>query len=621
MDSFATQEECELISPDLMDLYLANLEHLQLSNPPQPSEINITSHHVDPSDQFYLSFDMSQPLANVPFHPPHGSNMQHSGDQNTGRCLDPIRCGSDQEFDITPYLDFSFGTGAVPHLSAHSPGLSFGADLTDDRHPPLQHQTTCQPPATYDWVELNLDGTQPTSSVTTEDVRLQDSPPTICQLLNHVRNLDDSNLLDLKALIDQRVSGNNKTEPHNVLQDQNVLSNLEDSRADPLSSQSPSQSDDGPTHNPQSNRLPGTRVQYEMMRYPCGFPACKKTFKRKEHAKRHYKTCHGGETKLYTCEFCGKNTFARRDNLNAHRKLHSRKRRMISNGVHYIPAAADMFNILDMEGFDKAPASYDGFPSSFETISQFQELNEYQCKSMPRDATTVDNERSSDSSVTAKSQEAEEQPIRRSQSGKVKEERSVARKTVNEELASPCRSAEQAKPIPKSQKELACMESRASSSSPKAPISEISRRTGNFDTALDAREHILLRAGIGLGMMAKDSPDDSAREKSKHSSGIQQNADKALGGRVSPEPELPMPFDTTWKISSSKTMELLDLSHTVKGTYLTNSEKGLWERQLPDPRHPKGVSGSLPSLDLRPPMGPVHLSQVAEFRHDERLRK
>lgn len=41
-----------------------------------------------------------------------------------------------------------------------------------------------------------------------------------------------------------------------------------------------------------------------------------------------------------TCEFCGKDTFTRTDNLNAHWRLHARERTRHSNGVHFVPAAA-----------------------------------------------------------------------------------------------------------------------------------------------------------------------------------------------------------------------------------------------------------------------------------------
>ncbi|KAF5642154.1 zinc finger odd-paired-like (opl) [Fusarium sp. NRRL 52700] len=72
----------------------------------------------------------------------------------------------------------------------------------------------------------------------------------------------------------------------------------------------------------------------DSFRYPCSHKTCTKSFKRKEHAKRHYLTC---------CEFCGKDTFTRTDNLNAHRRLHARSPPKPSSGVHFVPAALEAF--------------------------------------------------------------------------------------------------------------------------------------------------------------------------------------------------------------------------------------------------------------------------------------
>ncbi|KAH7199110.1 uncharacterized protein B0J16DRAFT_252371, partial [Fusarium flagelliforme] len=71
----------------------------------------------------------------------------------------------------------------------------------------------------------------------------------------------------------------------------------------------------------------------------CGIKGCTRTFKRKEHAKRHYKTRHDKTIPRLTCEFCGKDTFTRTDNLNAHRRLHARERTRHNNGAHFVPAA------------------------------------------------------------------------------------------------------------------------------------------------------------------------------------------------------------------------------------------------------------------------------------------
>ncbi|KAF5231077.1 hypothetical protein FANTH_13557 [Fusarium anthophilum] len=311
MDYFVGPELYEPISPRLIDLNSTNLEHLQLAYPsPQPSELNTTSQHVDTSSQFDFSFDSGHPIERVPCHSSGTSAMRYFDDQDTGPCLDPIQYWSDQEHGIGPYIDFSSNSGAGSYPSARSPDLSVSADWTRDSHcswgPPFEHQTTSQPPSSYNWDQLNLNGIQPTSRDATEPIESQDSSPAMYQLLNHVWKLDDSNLLSLKVLIDQRVSGSYKTEPSSMLQDQNILSHLGDSMSKPLNSQSPAQSDGEPTDSkplplclhekpsnpsdPQSNPPSVTQVDYDMMRYPCGFPNCKKTFKRKEHAKRHYST-------------------------------------------------------------------------------------------------------------------------------------------------------------------------------------------------------------------------------------------------------------------------------------------------------------------------------------------
>ncbi|KAF5230453.1 hypothetical protein FANTH_13832 [Fusarium anthophilum] len=78
----------------------------------------------------------------------------------------------------------------------------------------------------------------------------------------------------------------------------------------------------------------------ESFRYPCGYKTCTKTFKRKEHAKRHYLT---SKQSRLQCEFCGKDTFTRTDNLNAHRRLHARQPPKHNSGVHFVPAALEVF--------------------------------------------------------------------------------------------------------------------------------------------------------------------------------------------------------------------------------------------------------------------------------------
>ncbi|KAG5756790.1 hypothetical protein H9Q69_002507 [Fusarium xylarioides] len=81
----------------------------------------------------------------------------------------------------------------------------------------------------------------------------------------------------------------------------------------------------------------------ETFRYPCTHRSCTKSFKRKEHAKRHYLTKHRPSQRRLQCEFCGKDTFTRTDNLNAHRRLHARRPAKHNSGVHFVPEALQVF--------------------------------------------------------------------------------------------------------------------------------------------------------------------------------------------------------------------------------------------------------------------------------------
>ncbi|KAG4283213.1 hypothetical protein FPRO06_09886 [Fusarium proliferatum] len=89
-------------------------------------------------------------------------------------------------------------------------------------------------------------------------------------------------------------------------------------------------------------------------RYPCPQESCSKTFKRKEHAKRHYTTKHRPRNRRLQCEFCGKDNFTRQDNLNAHRRLHARRPAKNASGVHFVPAALEMLQKV------QKPTSYNG---------------------------------------------------------------------------------------------------------------------------------------------------------------------------------------------------------------------------------------------------------------------
>ncbi|KAF5620718.1 zinc finger odd-paired-like (opl) [Fusarium sp. NRRL 25303] len=81
----------------------------------------------------------------------------------------------------------------------------------------------------------------------------------------------------------------------------------------------------------------------ETFRYPCTYKSCNKSFKRKEHAKRHFLTKHRPRQRRLQCEFCGKDTFTRTDNLNAHRRLHARRPAKHNSGVHFVPEALQVF--------------------------------------------------------------------------------------------------------------------------------------------------------------------------------------------------------------------------------------------------------------------------------------
>ncbi|CVL00450.1 related to zinc finger protein odd-paired-like (opl) [Fusarium mangiferae] len=89
-------------------------------------------------------------------------------------------------------------------------------------------------------------------------------------------------------------------------------------------------------------------------RYPCPDTSCNKSFKRKEHAKRHYVTKHKPRMHYLQCEFCGKDTFTRRDNLNAHRRLHARHPVKNNGGVHFVPAALKVLQKV------QKPTAYNG---------------------------------------------------------------------------------------------------------------------------------------------------------------------------------------------------------------------------------------------------------------------
>ncbi|KAJ3499124.1 hypothetical protein NLG97_g585 [Lecanicillium saksenae] len=89
----------------------------------------------------------------------------------------------------------------------------------------------------------------------------------------------------------------------------------------------------------------GNGVDVHKATCKCDYQGCHKAFCRKEHLKRHKQTFHGEGPNRFSCEFCGKGQFNRRDNLNNHRKLHARPNNR-NRGVGFIPAAVP---IIDQE--------------------------------------------------------------------------------------------------------------------------------------------------------------------------------------------------------------------------------------------------------------------------------
>ncbi|KAJ4321811.1 hypothetical protein N0V84_005106 [Fusarium piperis] len=77
----------------------------------------------------------------------------------------------------------------------------------------------------------------------------------------------------------------------------------------------------------------------------CDYAGCNKAFRRKEHLKRHKQSFHGEGPNRFSCEFCGKGQFNRRDNLNNHRKLHAR-RNSHNRGVEFV---ADAVMVMEQE--------------------------------------------------------------------------------------------------------------------------------------------------------------------------------------------------------------------------------------------------------------------------------
>ncbi|KAH7460525.1 hypothetical protein FOMA001_g19479 [Fusarium oxysporum f. sp. matthiolae] len=86
-------------------------------------------------------------------------------------------------------------------------------------------------------------------------------------------------------------------------------------------------------------------VPVEPVQGSCDYPGCDKAFRRKEHLKRHKQASHGEGPNRFSCEFCGKDQFNRRDNLDFHRKLHARPNSS-KRGVKFV---ADAVLVIEQE--------------------------------------------------------------------------------------------------------------------------------------------------------------------------------------------------------------------------------------------------------------------------------
>ncbi|UPK94808.1 hypothetical protein LCI18_005743 [Fusarium solani-melongenae] len=83
----------------------------------------------------------------------------------------------------------------------------------------------------------------------------------------------------------------------------------------------------------------------------CDYPGCNKAFRRKEHLKRHKQSYHGEGPNRFSCEFCGRGQFNRKDNLNNHRRLHTRHNSR-NRGVEFVPNAV---MVIEQEKLRRTP--------------------------------------------------------------------------------------------------------------------------------------------------------------------------------------------------------------------------------------------------------------------------
>ncbi|KAH7233969.1 uncharacterized protein BKA55DRAFT_580570 [Fusarium redolens] len=88
----------------------------------------------------------------------------------------------------------------------------------------------------------------------------------------------------------------------------------------------------------------------------CDYFGCHKAFRRSEHLTRHKKSSHGEGPNRFSCEFCGKDQFNRQDNLNSHRKLHTRRNNR-ERGVIFIPDAVSIIEQEERSRRRRAPSN------------------------------------------------------------------------------------------------------------------------------------------------------------------------------------------------------------------------------------------------------------------------
>ncbi|RSM05630.1 hypothetical protein CEP52_006171 [Fusarium oligoseptatum] len=105
------------------------------------------------------------------------------------------------------------------------------------------------------------------------------------------------------------------------------------------------------TRKPRKRSVKPASAPTEPVWCSCDYPGCNKAFRRKEHLKRHKQSYHGEGPNRFSCEFCGRGQFNRRDNLNNHRKLHTRHNSR-NRGVEFVPDAA---MIIEQEKRTRTP--------------------------------------------------------------------------------------------------------------------------------------------------------------------------------------------------------------------------------------------------------------------------